>query len=208
MSAVVRVAGDTTVPFAPGSPRCHKVTAMDISYPLGLIRETRPYLAGAALIGGAILLHGALRDAMLIAIMLFAPMLDSYWRPPRLTRNWQNYLAWGVALLIMAGLLLLNRTLVVAWDVFSILVAAIPEEWFFRAYLLERLGRTLRGNLISTALFTLVHGLTRGPVTALLVIVPSLAYGWLYLKTRDVVLLALVHALSNLIYLLYLKTFF
>ncbi len=40
--------------------------------------------------------------------------------------------------------------------------------------------------------------------TALLVFLPSLFYGWLYQRTRDLPLLVLVHALSNLVYVMFL----
>jgi len=42
---------------------------------------------------------------------------------------------------------------------------------------------------------------------AVLVFVPSLFYGWLYQRTRDLPLLVLVHALSNLTYTLFLAGF-
>jgi membrane protease YdiL (CAAX protease family) len=70
---------------------------------------------------------------------------------------------------------------------------------------MARLGMVWHANLVSSLLFSLVHGLTWGWMTALLVFVPSLFYGWLYRKTRDLVLLVGVHALSNLVYVMFLR---
>lgn len=84
------------------------------------------------------------------------------------------------------------------------MMAALPEEWFFRAYFMSRVGNGLRANMIASMLFSGLHGLTRGWGAALLVFMPSLFYGWLYQRTRDLPLLVLVHALSNLVYTLFL----
>jgi hypothetical protein len=85
----------------------------------------------------------------------------------------------------------------------TLLAAAIPEEWFFRTYFMIRLGQGSRANIITSLLFSLMHGLTRGWTAAALVFLPSLFYGWLYQRTRDLPLLVLVHTLSNLIYVLF-----
>ena len=87
----------------------------------------------------------------------------------------------------------------------ALLLAALPEEWFFRAYFMMRVGGDIRANLVTSVVFSLLHGLTWGWVTALLVFVPSLFYGWLYRKTRDLVLLVLAHLLSNLVYVMFLR---
>lgn len=90
----------------------------------------------------------------------------------------------------------------------TLLMAAVPEEWFFRAYFMVRVGRGWSANLTSSLLFSLLHWLTHDWLVALLVFVPSLFYGWLYQRTRDLLLLILVHALSNLIFVLFLAGFF
>jgi membrane protease YdiL (CAAX protease family) len=123
----------------------------------------------------------------------------------------------------------------------TFVMAAIPEEWFFRAYFMTRLQTawlehvahmersgarrniTTPGfhfipsglhaltpwlpNVAASLLFSLMHGLTRGWITAALVFVPSLFYGWLYQRTRDLPLLVLVHGLSNIVYALFLAGF-
>lgn len=89
----------------------------------------------------------------------------------------------------------------------GLLFTALPEEWFFRAYFMERMGTGWRANLIASVLFSLTHGLTRDWTTALLVFLPSLFYGWLYQRTRDLPLLVLVHALSNIMFTLFLARY-
>lgn len=67
-----------------------------------------------------------------------------------------------------------------------------------------RLGAGWRANAMASLLFSLLHGLTRDWATALLVFVPSLFYGWLYQRSRDLPLLVLAHTMSNLVFVLFL----
>lgn len=138
--------------------------------------------------------------------MLFLPLLDRGWRLPALPHSHSHYLAWGG--LLLAGILLLAwRPSSAPFALATLLTAAVPEEWFFRAYFMTRIGPGWRANLAASALFSLLHGLTQGWTTALLVFLPSLFYGWLYQRTRDLPLLVLVHALSNLVYVMFLAGF-
>jgi membrane protease YdiL (CAAX protease family) len=89
----------------------------------------------------------------------------------------------------------------------TLLLTALPEEWFFRGYFMGRIGTGLRANLIASTLFSLMHALTRDWMTALLVFVPSLFYGWLYQRNRDLPLLVLLHSLSNVVFALYLAQY-
>ncbi len=88
----------------------------------------------------------------------------------------------------------------------TLVTAALPEEWFFRAYFMTRVGSGFPANLIASVLFCILHGLARGWPIAALVFVPSLFYGWLYQRTRDVPLLVLVHALSNIVFMMFIAT--
>jgi membrane protease YdiL (CAAX protease family) len=146
------------------------------------------------------------RDYVLVGLMLFLPLLDRRWRLPALPRSRSHYLAW--AGLSIAGIaLLIWRPSEAPFALGTLVMAAIPEEWFFRAYFMTRLGKDVRANVISSVLFSLLHGLTRGWSAAVLVFAPSLFYGWLYQRTRDLPLLVLVHALSNIVYALFLAGF-
>ena len=138
--------------------------------------------------------------------MLFLPFLDRTWHPPSLPRNRAHFMGWLT--LALATLLVVALQPERAGLALSILLfTALPEEWFFRAYFMARLGVGWRANLIASLLFSALHGLTRGWETALLVFMPSLFYGWLYQRTQDLPLLVLVHTLSNLVYAMFLARF-
>jgi len=138
--------------------------------------------------------------------MLFLPLLDRQWRIPALPKSRSHILSW-VTLLIAGIALLAWRPTETSFALATLLTAALPEEWFFRAYFMARLGNDIRANVLASLLFSLLHGLTRGWTTAVLVSIPSLFYGWLYQRTRDFPLLTLVHALSNLLYAAFLAQF-
>lgn len=138
--------------------------------------------------------------------MLFLPLFDRDWRIPALPRSRYHYLGW-TGLSVVAAAILVWRPSASAFALSTLATAALPEEWFFRAYFMERMGRGIRANVLASLLFCLLHGLTRGWTAAALVLAPSLFYGWLYQRTRDVPLLALAHALSNLVYAVFLAEF-
>ena len=138
--------------------------------------------------------------------MLFLPLLDRGWQIPLLPRTRSHYLAWS-GLLFAGAVLLAWQSSSAPFALATLLTAAIPEEWFFRAYFMTRIGQGWRANLVPSALFSLLHGLTHDWTTALLVFLPSLFYGWLYQRTRDLPLVVLAHALSNLIYVMFLAGF-
>ena len=138
--------------------------------------------------------------------MLFLPLFDRGWQIPALPGSRSHILTW-IALLIIGIAFLVWRPSETPFALATLLTAALPEEWFFRSYFMTRLGGGIRANIGASLLFSLLHGLTRDWITAALVFAPSLFYGWLYQRTRDVALLTLVHALSNLIYAVFLAQF-
>lgn len=111
--------------------------------------------------------------------------------------------AWA-GMLAIAMALLAWRPDYFEFALLALLLAALPEEWFFRAYFMMRIGTGWYANLITSLLFALLHGLTHDIVTAALVFAPSLFYGWLYQRTRDLPLLVLLHTLSNLVFRMFL----
>ncbi|MHB8533827.1 MAG: CPBP family intramembrane glutamic endopeptidase [Sulfuricaulis sp.] len=161
-----------------------------------------PWINGVVLAGGAVFSYPG-RDYVLIGLMLFLPLVDDRWVLPRTSWNTRHLIAWICLALTGAGLLLWQPQYL-GFALSTLLLAALPEEWFFRAYFMARLGGGWRANLIASLLFSLLHGLNRDWTTALMVFPASLLYGWLYQRTRDLPLLVLVHALSNLVFILYL----
>jgi len=170
-----------------------------------LIQRNLPWIGGAVLTGCAVFSYPG-RDLVLVGLMLFLPLFDRGWQIPSLSRSRPHHLIWaglfatGIAILIW-------RPASTPFALSTLVTAALPEEWFFRAYFMARLGHGIRANLVASLLFSLVHGLTRGWITAGLVIAPSLLYGWLYQRTRDFPMLTLLHALSNLVYAVFLAEF-
>jgi membrane protease YdiL (CAAX protease family) len=134
--------------------------------------------------------------------MLFLPLFDRGWRIPVISRSRSHHLTW-VVLAIVGIAILAWRPAEIPFALSTLLTAALPEEWFFRAYFMARLGSGWRANLIASLLFSVLHGLSHDWHTALMVFPASLFFGWLYQRTRDLPLLILVHALSNLLFVVF-----
>jgi len=139
-------------------------------------------------------------------------MLDRLWAPPALLVSHKKNKAVWLALTASAALLLLWQPQQLSYALATLLFAALPEEWFFRAYFMIRLRQNLgsnmlAANLVTSLVFSLLHGLTQSWTQAVLVFLPSLAFGWFYQRSRDIVLVILTHGLSNLLYASYLYRF-
>jgi hypothetical protein len=92
----------------------------------------------------------------------------------------------------------------------QLLVVALPEELFFRGYLMSRLEerwpsrQSLWGAsvgwplLVSSLLFGLGHFLVDFQPARLAVMVPALVFGWMRRRTGSLAPAAVFHALCNL----------
>ena len=90
-------------------------------------------------------------------------------------------------------------------------LVALPEEWFFRGYLLarldQRMGRPWRllgvsvgpGLILSSLAFALLHPILIPGAHRLLVFFPALLFGWLREKTGNIGAAVVVHAACNLL---------
>ncbi len=166
------------------------------------------------------------RTPLLMACMLFLPMLDPQWRFPPLSLFGGK---WAVKCLLVAIALIsfwvFPYRLEALLGMFIFIV--LPEEWFFRAYLLVKLEKLsaayitvngrgagylsglfipLAANIGSSVMFALLHLPLQG-LQGLLVFFPSLVFGVVYQKTNDLILVVLLHLLSNICYLLLIKQF-
>lgn len=93
----------------------------------------------------------------------------------------------------------------------QVLVIALPEEAFYRGYLMTALddawgtpwkvagARVGLGLLASSALFAIGHVLTEPNVQRLAVFFPALLFGWLRARTGGIGAALLFHALCNLL---------
>ncbi len=87
--------------------------------------------------------------------------------------------------------------------IFQLLSVALPEEFFFRGFLQDSIGRNLRVVLLVSLMFSLAHlpkAIFLGDWTSLLSFFPSVIMGWLYMKTNNIVPGTLFHLLANLAY--------
>ena len=101
----------------------------------------------------------------------------------------------------------------VQWILFQFLYVAVPEELFFRGYLMGGIMRSpgsLMGRsmlrpehtavLISAAVFALAHMLILGHTAAVVTFVPGLAFAWLFVRTGSLAGPILLHGVANIGY--------
>ena len=93
----------------------------------------------------------------------------------------------------------------------QLILVAVPEEWFFRGYLQQRLdqafGRPWRvlgadlgwGWLLASVMFAIGHLVLDPRPARLAVFFPSLLFGWLLSRTRSILAPAGFHALCNVL---------
>lgn len=151
----------------------------------------------ASAICGSTLLPENIRPYAQFAAMLFIPLLDRHWTLPLFAYRTPNILAWTL-LVIVEAVMLTARPDLIGFAFANFALAAFPEEWFFRSYFMARLGGDLRANIVSSLIFAFAHVLAFGSFTAALVFGPSLLFGWVYWRTRDLALVILLHAVANL----------
>lgn len=88
--------------------------------------------------------------------------------------------------------------------IFQLLGVSVPEEVYFRGFLQQRLGNTLRGVLVVSLLFSFMHLpqlILYGDRYSLLTFFPSLVMGLLYWRTSNVLPSAIFHFSSNIVFL-------
>jgi len=100
------------------------------------------------------------------------------------------------------------------WLFYQFMYVALSEEVFFRGYVqsnILRLTTPLMGKLprlqqwisiaISAACFTIAHIITQGQMISVLIFLPGLVLGWLFIRTRSLLAPILFHGLANVCYL-------
>lgn len=170
------------------------------------MRNKLNLLIGVALLMGGAVFHWSGQPTLLIGVMLFMPLLDRDWQRPLLSKNRTHILAWLILAFITLGLVICKPG-ALSFLFVTLAFAALPEEWFFRAWFMTRLGSGWGANFATSVLFALVHAATQGGMRGVLVFIPSLFFGWAYQKSRDLVLVVLVHAFANLLYFLFLANY-
>ena len=90
------------------------------------------------------------------------------------------------------------------WGViFQLLLVALPEEFFFRGFLQDSIGRDFKAVLLVSLLFSIAHlpkAFFLSDWISLLSFFPSIIMGWLYMKTNNILPGTMFHFFANLIY--------
>lgn len=146
------------------------------------------------------------RDWLLPVLLLLLPFADNLWRLPHIIFGKRLLISWTVLVTVTSILLFYHSEVLYLFTV-MVFIAALPEEWFFRAYLQSRLGNSVAAVVIVSMMFSLMHFIAHNNALAWLVFIPSLIFGWVYKKTGDLVLVVMLHALSNLMYYVYFESF-
>lgn len=144
--------------------------------------------------------------------MLFYPLLDRTWQLPIRKPHKENYIFYFL-LITPVVILSISNSISNEIVILSLFLAAIPEEWFFRAYFQHQMQKCLYSYkirieytglisiVITSILFASLHAIIQSNLLLLpLVFIPSLIFGYLYLKYQDIVLLVLLHLLSNTLF--------
>ena len=95
------------------------------------------------------------------------------------------------------------KTITVYVLLFQLLSVSFPEEFFFRGFLQDTIGRNFKAVLLVSLLFAVAHipkALLLGDWMSLLTFFPSLVMGWLYMKTNNILPGTIFHLLANLTY--------
>lgn len=87
--------------------------------------------------------------------------------------------------------------------IFQLLSVSLPEEFFFRGFLQDSIGRNFKAIVLVSLLFSIAHlpkAIFLGEWISLLSFFPSLVMGWLYMKTNNILPGTIFHLLANLVY--------
>ena len=111
---------------------------------------------------------------------------------------------------LYAGRPLTFNKLSYSFILIQLLLVALPEEVFFRGYLQQKLGNTVKGVIAVSLLFALAHIVTlclgggHGFLVcsqAVLTFFPSLVMGYLYMSTGTLWASIIFHFLANIVHI-------
>lgn len=86
---------------------------------------------------------------------------------------------------------------------YQMLAVSFPEEFFFRGFLQDSIGKSFKAILLTSLFFSLSHlpkAIFTGEWATMLSFFPSLIMGWLYMKTNNILPSVVFHFLANLVY--------
>lgn len=177
-------------------------------------RYTLLILNGAILTACAVFIYPG-RSAVLTALLLLLPLLDRAWHIPVLTSK-KNHIPILIVLFLLYGLMVIMHPQFTEHAIAILLLTALPEEWFFRAYFMTQLEKYFASrhnshaviawtaNATTSLFFSLLHLPTQGWF-GLSIFFPSLFFGWLYQQQKSLIIVTALHALSNLFFIIYIR---
>ncbi len=108
----------------------------------------------------------------------------------------------------------------VSWLFYQFMYVAVAEEVFFRGYVQNNILRLTNPDkdgqrrlwmwlsiVLSAACFAVAHIIVWGQIISVLIFLPGLICGWLFIRTRSLLAPILFHGLANTCYLLMAATF-
>jgi len=164
-----------------------------------------------ALLVLSLLLHlvnpaNALYYSLLPALMLIFPLIVGHRVKLRFSIR-DFILGIMVSIIILAPYCVIfeksMKTITCYVFLFQFLSVSFPEEFFFRGFLQDTIGRNFTAVLLVSLLFAVAHvpkALFLGDWMSLLTFFPSLVMGWLYIKTNNVLPGTIFHFLANMAY--------
>lgn len=170
---------------------------------------------GAVLLGCAVFssewLSANSQSTLLTLLLLFLPFTDRQWFATSLKINKAHWLLYGV-IVCCSALVVIYKPDSINFMLSTLLLTALPEEWFFRAYFMSRLQEVLKNfiyykwkaNVLTSLMFALLHMPGQGWF-GLSIVLPSLFFGWLYQKYNDIVLVIGMHMLFNLMFFVFMR---
>jgi membrane protease YdiL (CAAX protease family) len=87
---------------------------------------------------------------------------------------------------------------------FQLIGISLPEEAYFRGFLQEILGNNIRGVIVTSILFAIMHLpqlVFYGDGYALLTFFPSLVMGYIYMQTSNILPSIIFHFSANILFL-------
>lgn len=148
----------------------------------------------------------ALRLALLTALITFPPFAFLFW-------IWSKFIHFG-------GIMKMTPLAWASIVIFQIFYIALPEELFYRGYILGKLNKVWPpvlsvlkvpvgfGIPITAVLFAFGHFLINFSPPRLGVFFPALIFGWMREKTGGILASSIYHALCNVLVLVLEQIFF
>ncbi len=161
------------------------------------------------ILGLSFLIHatkpGSLYISLLPLSMLIFPLVVGY--RVKLSISLQDVaLGLGASLIFLTPYHLLFggpvTGLTLSAILFQIAGVAFPEEFFFRGFLQDSIGKNYTAVLLTSLLFAAAHlpkAVFGGDWIALLSFFPSLVMGWLYMRANNILPGVIFHFIANLV---------